>query len=101
MSLPSQQFRKWKKASAKLNMALVMMRFTPRERWVAEICLHGVNIETLSRTCSDPEMETLKMEQPTFHDSLDRMYDNAYDDEDDYDDRDRNISNPKSSVLSL
>ena len=32
MSLPSQQFRKWKKASAKLNMALVMMRFTPRER---------------------------------------------------------------------
>ena len=46
-------------------------------------------------------METLKMEQPTFHDSLDRMYDNAYDDEDDYDDRDRNISNPKSSVLSL
>ena len=38
MSLPSQQFRKWKKASAKLNMALVMMRFTPRERWVAGIC---------------------------------------------------------------
>ena len=36
MSLPSQQFRKWKKASAKLNMALVMMRFTPRERWVVD-----------------------------------------------------------------
>ena len=48
-------------------------------------------------------METLKIEQPTFHDSLDRMYDNAFDDEDDYDDRNRNrnISNRKSSVLSL
>ena len=38
VSLPSQQFRKWKKASAKLSMALVMMRFTARERWVAGIC---------------------------------------------------------------
>ena len=46
-------------------------------------------------------METLKIEQATFHDSLDRMYDNAFDDEDDYDDRNRNISNRKSSVLSL
>ena len=44
-------------------------------------------------------METLKIEQATFHDSLDRMYDNAFDDEDEGDGT-RNIYKSKSSVLS-
>ena len=59
MPLPSNLLRRWKKASTKLNMAILMMKISSHERWVylGGFWLKFFLWKIVFRACSDPELE--------------------------------------------